>query len=216
MTSSPPRFRILDDFLGEEAWTEVWTHLQFEELHPVTRTSGAWKLDDGVPFGGREIVTPNPGADSKSTQPHSADDAALSGVLEALLAAPQAWRDIVGTGWQTVTARSYVYPRGSALSWHSDDTERFAGAYVYYASPRWNAHWGGELLLADSDPDEMMGYRFETEAYSEQLLERGTGRFVAPKPNRLVVLGSVPHAVAPVRDAAGDAVRASVSGFFVR
>ena len=156
MTTPPVRFRVLDDFLEEEAWTEVWTHLQFEELHPVTRTSGAWKLEDGVPFGGQEIVAPNPDAEPKKEQPGSTEGAALRGVLEALLAAPQTWKDIVGDDWQTVTARSYVYPRGSALSWHSDDTERFAGAFVYYASPRWNAHWGGELLLADGDPEQML------------------------------------------------------------
>ena len=48
---------IVDDFLDEEAWTEVWTHFQFAELSPVSRTAGAWKLGDGVPLGGEEIVT---------------------------------------------------------------------------------------------------------------------------------------------------------------
>lgn len=216
MTDSAPRFRVVDDFLDEEAWTAVWTHLQFEELNPVTRTSGAWKLDDGTPFGGREVVAPHRSAASSEDPGPEPEGEALSRVLATLIDAPDLWGDLVGDGWTRVTARTYVYPRGTALSWHSDDTELFTGAYVYYAHPRWNAHWGGELLLADGDPEEMMGYRFETEGYSEQLLERGTGRFVSPKPNRLVVLGAVPHAVAPVRDAAGDAVRASVSGFFLR
>ena len=53
-----PAFAILDDFLDEDEWTALWTHFQFAEMHPVSRLVGAWKLDDGVPLGGKEIVTP--------------------------------------------------------------------------------------------------------------------------------------------------------------
>ena len=65
--------------------------------------------------------------------------------------------------------------------------------FVYYAHPHWNAHWDGELLVGDVEPDvddelQVMGYRFETESYSERLLEPGLGSFVMPKPNRLVIL----------------------------
>jgi Rps23 Pro-64 3,4-dihydroxylase Tpa1-like proline 4-hydroxylase len=103
------------------------------------------------------------------------------------------------------------------LSWHRDDSELYAGAFIYYAHPHWNAHWGGELLIADVPDDlDIMAYRFENEPYSEQLLEHGAGRFVMPKSNRLVILGGAPHAVAPVSAAAGQNVRASVSGFFLR
>ena len=56
--SDRPALLVLDDFLDEEAWTDVWTMFQFTDLAPVTRTAGAWKLDDGVPLGGDEIVTP--------------------------------------------------------------------------------------------------------------------------------------------------------------
>ena len=34
-------FAVIDDFLDEEAWSEVWTHFQFTELLPVSRTRGA-------------------------------------------------------------------------------------------------------------------------------------------------------------------------------
>ncbi len=219
MTDPEPAFRIVDDFLDEDAWTALWTHLQFDELHPVTRTSGAWKLDDGVPLGGQEIITPKRDAElvHDPDQPDRFPTGTpLDGVFEALLSAREAWEGVVGNAWERVTARIYIYPRGTALSWHSDDTERYAGAFAYYAHPHWNAHWGGELLIADGESPAMMGYRFETESYSEALLKSGTGRFIAPKPNRLVVLGSAPHAIAPVRESAGAAVRASISGFFLR
>lgn len=220
-------FLIVDDLLDEDAWTEVWTMFQFSDLAPVTRTGGAWKLDDGVPFGGDEIVTPardaelgEPGA-TPGTYPSGT---ALDLVLEAVLGAAQEAEDLVGNAWAQATARAYAYPRGTALSWHGDDTHAYDGAFIYYAHPHWNAHWGGELLLADAPPEALpeereempiMAHRFDDEEYSRALLESGTGRFVMPKPNRLVLLGQAPHMVAPVRDAAGSHVRASVSGFFL-
>src|SRR5690606_2320235 len=87
--------------------------------------------------------------------------------------------------WTSIVGRPYVYPRGTGLSWHVDDHELYAGAFVYYAHPVWNAHFGGELLVAETDGEGLpiMAYRFETEQYSDQLLEVGCGNFVLPKPN---------------------------------
>lgn len=212
--------RIVDDLLDEESWTEVWTMFQFADLRPVTRTAGAWKLDDGQAFGGDEVVTPareaelgEPGADP-STYPSGT---ALDRVLEAVLAEAEASAHLIGTDWAHLTARPYVYPAGAGLSWHVDDSELYDGAFVYYAHPHWNAHWGGELLVAEGAPEDMpiMAHRFDDEGFSAALMEVGGGRFVAPRPNRLVLLGGAPHMVQPVRAAAGSAVRASVSGFFL-
>lgn len=215
-------YLVIDDFLDEEAWTDVWSMLQFADLAPVSRTKGAWKLDDGMPLGSQEIITPPRSAELRH-DPERPDvfpsETALDHVLAALLAESTEFETLVGETWAHVTARAYVYPRGSALSWHGDDHDLYAGAYIYYAHPHWNAHWGGELLIADMpagrDPLPIMGHRFDNEAYSEALMEAGTGHYVAPKPNRLVVLGGAPHMVTPVRAAAGDAVRASISGFFL-
>jgi len=216
-----PEFAIIDDFLEEAEWAALWTEFQFMELHPVTRTVGAWKLQDGAPLGGLEIVTPDRDAElvHNPDDPHLfPSETATDAVITNLLARPDAHSEIVGDAWRRISARPYVYPHGSGLSWHCDDSELYAGAFIYYAHPHWNAHWGGELLLAD-DPDQdlpIMAHRFENEAYSEILMQQGAGRFIAPKPNRLVILGGAPHAVAPVSSAAGQYVRASVSGFFLR
>lgn len=212
-------YAVYDDFLDEAEWTEVWQWFQSVDLAPVTRTRGAWKLDDGEPLGGDEIVTPTrdaelgePGSDPSLFPSGTPLDLVLGGVLGLV----DEVRDLVGDDFARVTARPYVYPRGSALSWHSDDSSVYSGAFVYYAHPFWNAHWGGELLLADGARDAgIMGHRFDDHAFSDALLERGTGVYVAPRPNRLVLLGDAPHMVTPVRDAAGSAVRATVSGFFL-
>jgi hypothetical protein len=220
-TIEHPHFRVIDDFLAPDEWTEVWTHFQFVELLPVTRSLGAWKLDDGVPLGGHEIVTD--GRDPDAQRP---SDTAIDHVIEALLRRPDLYAGLVRDGWANISARPYVYPHDTGLSWHVDDHELYAGAFIYYAHPRWDAHWGGELLIAElATPDHeeedaedelpIMGYRFETEAYSERLLDMGCGNFVMPKPNRLVLLAGAPHMIARVSPAAGHNVRASVSGFFL-
>ena len=212
--------RIVDDLLDEEAWTEVWSHFQFADLAPVSRTAGAWKLDDGQALGGDEVVTP--ARDAAIGQPGEEPGVYPSGtaidrVMEAVLAEAAASADLVGEDWAHLTARLYAYPAGAGLSWHVDDSALYDGAFVYYAHPHWNAHWGGELLVAEDTPADMpiMGHRFDDEEFSAALMESGRGRFIAPRPNRLVLLGSAPHMVQPVRAAAGSHVRATVSGFFL-
>jgi hypothetical protein len=218
---SEPSLLIIDDFLDEDDWTAVWTEFQFAEMHPVSRTVGAWKLDDGVPLGGLEVVTPARNTelvhDPEKPQVYPSKTA-IDLVLTGLLSESAACAKIVDEDWERIIARAYVYPRGTGLSWHRDDSEIYAGAFIYYAHPHWNAHWGGELLVAEGTDEDLpiMGHRFETESYSMDLLNHGAGRFVMPKPNRMVILGGAPHAVAPVSSAAGQNVRASVSGFFLR
>ena len=221
--TTEPDYCIIDDLLDEEAWTQVWTMFQFADLGPVTRTAGAWKVDDGAPLGGDEIITPPRDAElaAAGEQPgRYPSGTALDHIVAAVLGHAESFAPLIGSEWAHITARAYVYPAGSALSWHSDDSAHYTGAYIYYAHPRWNAHWGGELLLAETDAREgdlpIMAHRFDDEAYSESLLERGEGRFVMPKPNRLIVLGNAPHMIAPVRAAAGSHVRASIGGFFLR
>ena len=141
--SESPAFLVLDDFLDEDAWTEVWTMFQFAELSPVTRTAGAWKLDDGVPLGGDEIVTPARDAELGAAGERDGvypSGTALDRVVEALLGHAASFAPLVGDDWAHVTARPYVYPRGAGLSWHGDDSAVYTGAYIYSAHPHWNAH----------------------------------------------------------------------------
>ncbi len=214
-------FAIVDDFLDEETWSALWTDLQFVDLAPVSRTAGAWKLQDGVPLGGQEVLTPTrdePLEHDPKEPNRYPTQTPIDAVLTGVMALAEEHAVLIGEDWQRMSARPYVYSPGCGLSWHRDDSELYTGAFIYYAHPYWNAHWGGELLIAEgtSDDLEIMGHRFENEAYSEALLQNGTGRYIAPKPNRLVLLGGAPHAVAPISPAAGQNVRASISGFFLR
>ena len=213
------QFVVYDDVLDEDAWSALWTYFQFEELLPVTVTEGAWKLEDGQPMAGPEFHSPprRDGYDQpEGTYP---TDTGVGGLIEALVSIQDRLTPWVGDDWFRVSGRSYIYPRGSALTWHRDDHAYYSGAFIYYAHPEWNAQWGGELLIANPqglDDLPVMPFRFDNRDYSESLLERGLGHYVLPKPNRLVVLGNVAHAVTPVTPAAGRHVRASLAGFFLR
>jgi hypothetical protein len=219
-TLSHPNFSIIDDFLDEESWTQLWSAFQFMSLLPVTRTSGAWKLDDGVPLAGEELVLAREPIVSKikGVKAHAAEASPLSHLMGEVLKRQDLHSAHVEGSWDRLVGRPYVYARDTALSWHVDDHELYAGAFIYYAHPVWNAHFGGELLIAETDGAALpiMGYRFETDSYSQSLMEVGCGNFVMPKPNRLVILSGAPHMIARISPAAGQHVRASVAGFFLR
>ncbi|MEM6734238.1 MAG: 2OG-Fe(II) oxygenase, partial [Myxococcota bacterium] len=139
-------------------------------------------------------------------------------LLEVLIENSEALKEWVGDAWFRITGRASVYGAGSSLTWHRDDHEFYSGAFIYYAHPEWNIRWGGELLIAEPDGlDDLpvMPFRFENSEYNERLNELGVGHYVFPKPNRLVVLGDLPHCVTPVTPAAGRSIRASLAGFFV-
>jgi len=152
----------------------------------------------------------------------------IDAVLTAARAGAVAHPEIVGGAeeWLSMLGRIYVYPAGTALSWH-DDADSYSGAFVFYAHPAWSPQWGGELLVADpasARATAALGagrhrraHRFGApDAYDDALLSRGLGQFVMPRPNRLVLLaGGQPHMLARVSAAAGNRCRISVSGFFL-
>lgn len=103
-----------------------------------------------------------------------------------------------GRDWIAVTCRVFSYSKLAKANWHTDQGP-YAGAFVYYTHPEWHREWGGQLL------------------YNEGQAFQDTGRFLAPTPNRLVVIKSgTHHTVANVSEAAQDHRRLTVAGFFVR
>jgi hypothetical protein len=126
---------------------------------------------------------------------------ALFDAIAARSAAIQQQVGVVGEHFVGIIAKVYAYQRGAKATWHTD-AGPYSGAFVFYAHERWKKDWGGQFLYdedtssADADPTD--------------------GRFVAPVPNRLLVVrGGTPHTVANVAQSAGDNQRLSVAGFFV-
>ena len=101
-----------------------------------------------------------------------------------------------GSDWVGILASAFVYNPGARAAWHRDDNE-YRGAFIYYVHEKWEPSWGGELLISHDRPGT------------------GDGVFVAPLPNRLVILqGGALHSVASVSARTGGLARTSVAGFF--
>jgi hypothetical protein len=198
-----------------------------------------WLPGDGRPMTGPAVAAWLDPAraipDSKLTPFPTAT--ALDPLVQRLLdEAPRlaAWIGTAGTDWGLMTAIAWRYPAGSALSWHTDSTA-YSGAFAFYLHPAWDPHWGGELVFADPsarvvrDPRDVAwpagrgggeaadDAGIDRAGLAERIAARGIGAHVVPRPNRLVVIaGGHPHRIARVEPAAGDRVRASISGFYVR
>jgi hypothetical protein len=238
------QFVVFDDVMPERELEEIWRYLQFVTLPRVDSVydqDSPWPISDGGPLTGEPVLA----AAEPSELLRRADGEApagpayptgtaldyVFGKLLCLLPQIEAWVGKAGKDWNRISASPYVYPSGTALSWHADGSP-LTGAFTFYAHPVWKAQWGGELLVAHRsrklpysgsvtpDPhslEEKLRYRFDKRAMNEHLSRPGVGRFIMAIPNRLVVLtGGNPHKVARVDPSAGDRVRATISGFFLR
>ncbi|HZH79611.1 MAG TPA: 2OG-Fe(II) oxygenase [Archangium sp.] len=243
-TFSSPQVVVFDDVLPPEQFQQLWRYMQsvpYKHVH-AEGVRGVWRPEDGNPMEGPRTVnlaiTPPeemvegmmaayPGTSLYPT--HKPIDPLLEAV-KALATEHQAMLGQGGEDWLLFSAAPWIYPTGSGLSWHCDDGKLYTGAFIYYAHPEWNVQWGGELLIADESAkgagklgDEggtgpRRQHVFDNKEENEQLLRgNGLGTFIIPRPNRLVFLArDYPHMVAKVSPAAGNRVRASVAGFFIR
>jgi hypothetical protein len=253
LVARTPRFHVYDEFLPEADFAAVWNYVQLETYAPVHRDTWVkvWRIGDGIPLGATTAVLyqksgPAGAAPDEHAKrgefriypTHSGIDRALARIVEHL----GDFADLIGerdVDFDKVSARSFLYSRGTALSWHEDDT-CYSGGYAYYVHPEWRSQWGGELLIADEStrPEDVSGEGpvlverrggalkatrvrippFLDNTRQDAVLSRqGMGRYIAPKPNRLVVIaGGTPHRINPVNDSAGDHVRSTIAGFFHR
>ncbi|MEE8202846.1 MAG: 2OG-Fe(II) oxygenase [Alphaproteobacteria bacterium] len=246
-------FAVFDDVLSPPAFDQVWQYVQRENYQSVHHQMWlkAWRLGDGAPLAGPVIFSDRTTA--RVANNVESDDLLpdelvhnfvyptgrqVDPLTETMLAQEGAWGELVGRKgreWVGFTVRAFLYPQGTALSWHLD-LGRYSGAYIYYAHPYWNVKWGGELMVADDptrdaggdphdpttasiyQPDKSMrfGQHLDNEWENERLMEIGAGRYVVPKPNRLVIVGlGTAHCINPVSNAAGDNARATITGFFI-
>jgi hypothetical protein len=238
-----PQFVVFDDVLPPSQFEQVWRYLQLARVvnGETSDLGGPWQISEALPLYGRPFSALSGSTDSAGRPSYATSGGpvyptgtAVDFVLEKLLQlAPQIqpWVGEADEDWVVVTAGPWIYPPGTGIAWHTDSGPH-TGAYIFYAHPEWEAQWGGELLVADeacrllpsatSTPapdslEERLRYRFDKRPISDHLCQVGAGQFIAPTPNRLVVLtvGNV-HKTARVDAAAGDHVRASVSGLFIR
>lgn len=225
------QYTIIDDFLEPADFELMLEYVARNDYARNPRWIKPWDLADEMPWQTGETVHTrgkrlHPDDPRRAYPTGSAVDRLIERILESAF-----YREAVPGTY--VTARTYLHPQGSGLDWH-DDGGRFAGAYTYYAHPRWHASWGGELLIVE-DPigreplperRHMEKGRVETvrgswnvlhkEDLSEMLMARATStEFVFARPNRIVFLRrGLWHKVATVKHHAPFA-RCAVAGFFL-
>lgn len=225
-----PQFCVHDDVLPAHTFSGLQRLLAdapFERVHQPGR-GYAWRPEDGEP-------------DATSACFHDGPAPWAALLFDRLLSHAEAFQPLVGArgkDWSAVSARAFRHSAGSGLSWHTDDRS-YAGAWIFFAHPEWDCHWGGELLVADPSchgrqwrepalpasegrslpKAEALQARERLKVQAENALlgAVGVGHYIFPKPNRLVVIaGGHPHRVNPVAPQAGAHARATVSGFFLR
>lgn len=229
-------FLVIDDFLSPDGFRAMWNFVQEEPFRAVhgDRWIKAFRLSDGQQLWG-DVYTSLPAAADRTGRSSSyPTQRGIDALIGGILAQGDLFAEYVGRqgeDWDYFFCRPYVYPAGTGLSWHTDGRGDVAGAYVYYAHPEWKAHWGAELLIDGSGfrdfdyPEEEMfdgsrkrlGVHLEADGVSDAVMKEGVGHYVMPRPNRFVLLRrGLLHRLNPVQPSAGDHVRASATGFFLR
>ena len=217
---------VVDGLLGTDA-AAAWRYFQTIEFNK-THWRGyekAFRLYDGECLVGPTHTLPLNGAPPAMVEAgRRRAGNPLSQLIFAMLARPEVSAFLGRCGaWSDISFASYIYPPGSGLGWHSDTGK--AAAFIYYLHPEWHESWGGELLLEDQRaPAAQVGvggpaseFRDFYAALSDPAAPTpGLGAYVAPLPDRLVLIrGGVRHTIKKVEPAAGEAFRATISGFFV-
>jgi len=216
LTLRTDKIAVYDSVLSAGDFENAWVHVQNEKYSAPAKAGAwikVWRLNDGPSVSSAEYLY--------SKRPFgNAYDPIFAAVAEAAKAQGQLVGH-EGREWHDIALRSYLYPRGTKLSWH-DDTDLKAGSFIFYAHPRWGSTWGGELLVAETGSPKQARAGVRTLPYVDHawedrfLLEAGHGHFVSAKPNRLVLLSAAAyHSIGRVDPDAGDNVRCSVSGFFI-
>jgi len=220
---STKKILVIDNFLPHELHSTLWDELQ--ELDYVSSHSGTWYKHQPRDAGA-VLEGPLYSIDGRVLTPQNSGIVAF---LESIRQSESLFEVIIGKygkTWEVFNARPTIIPAGSCISWHEDGGAK-CGAFVYYAHPKWGGRWGGELLVAEGPVEAVLaearrvqGNRspyFESEILDMLLDEPAIGSYISPRPNRLVVLrGGTWHCVRRVEPAAGDNLRVSIAGFFLK
>jgi hypothetical protein len=104
---------------------------------------------------------------------------------------------------------------------HSD-APKYVGAGVFYAHPKWDANWGGEICFPNMDTGldytnmSVSGESLTNSVLNEAVQAMAFGTYVSPRPNRLVLIrGGAVHSTNRVDSDAGAAIRCSITSFLV-
>lgn len=213
-------FVVLDDVLDPARFRALRREIavgRYDSVH-ARGWDKAWRLGDGAPLRGSPVYYDPTGAFQRPGARYPTSSIVDDFIDELRRRAAQ-HQQIVGregVDWVAIFLSPWLYPVGSALSLHRDGGA-YSGAFTYFAHPRWGVHWGGELLLLDEPSGVARPALGETGWLEEDDAGPAIATCVFPRPNRLVFVGpDRPHLITRVDGNAGDHVRTSLAGFFLR
>lgn len=230
------QFVVFDDFLKPIDFDLMLRYVHDEDYQSVhaDKWQKVYRLSDGIPLAGDAVLSHKRKDPNKNVYKVYPINSGIDIFIDSLLSIVEELTEWVGKkdiDWEVFTARPFLFPQGTGLSWHSDHMGK-TGSYTFYTHSYWNVQWGGELLVTDettknidyvlveavdSPEGKVIGQHLDNSYENKKLIDVGLGQYIVPKPNRLVVIaGGNPHMINKVSSAAGDRVRCSISGFFLK
>jgi Rps23 Pro-64 3,4-dihydroxylase Tpa1-like proline 4-hydroxylase len=200
------KFAVYDNILTPEEFKKTWDWIQglnYQVINSSGEFKKIWRVTDGNPMASASW-------DYTKSPFNSPLDAIQAKVLELVALHPK----LVGD-WKEIVFRSYIYGKGTKISWHDDNG--YTAAAIFYTHPYWSASWGGELQLAETSTIDRskIGGPLETWWTDNIMGHLGCGYYIQPKPNRMVLTsGRVWHAINRVDENAGNNCRCSIVAFF--
>lgn len=207
-------FAVFDDLFDEnmyKVFVQWFASLNFRYLN-ANQWMKVWRVSDGHILAAEEQKANNGLYNSPIDWLHQQITHLSSNYLV----------DIVGEqnkDYSEIVYTPYIYPSGTKISWHDD--YGYSAACIFYCHEFWSPFWGGELMVADVDaqnlPSDLANGddTFRRKTTQKILNDRGFGTYISPLPNRLAFTkGSVWHAINRVDSAAGENLRCSVVAFF--
>lgn len=212
---------VVDDVLDRPSFAAIGQallHGRYDSVH-ARGWDKAWRLCDGTPLRGAGVYYDPTGAQARpgARYPTASIVDTFIDVVRALTTQHPQIVGTEGVEWSSMFLSPWLYPVGSALTLHRDGGA-YSGAFTYFAHPRWGVHWGGELLILDDEPSPAPRQpQGATGWLAEDELHGGLATCVFARPNRLVLVGpDRPHLMTRVDVNAGDHVRTTLAGFFLR
>jgi len=214
LTTKENNYAIVDDVFDKNTFDQFVSYFGSMDFafRSMTGWQKIWRLTDG------QILAGPPYYHSRA--PFGCPMDGLHAVILAL--AEQHLQDVVGKkgeDWDDFFLTPYIYPVGTKISWHNDTG--YVAAAIFYPHEKWSSNWGGELLLADVNNNDVKCTENNdpiNRQHSGAVLDNlAMGRYISPKPNRMVFTKTgVWHSINRVDVNAGEKARCSVVAFFTK